>query len=298
MNNPADLRPAQSISSVIILPKKLRAEWIDCMALDTNVSHVEFRVGCVIGSHFSGHRGNSYPSQQTLARVTKLSARAIWGAIRGLESKGYLIVKRREFGMRVRRRKDGGGEQVKIAGGRGIANLYFPAFERSQVSATFADQKLAARCDLLWEESSQPGATLSGHKLARRCDLIGEERSQSGVGKLAPRCDPTLKPPTEVNTSRAKAASQDDRLGLAGSLLRKRLGNEVFEAWFGKVDLVQGPPVVTLNAPSRFIRDYLVQHFLEQALTCWRAQYPKVERVEIIFGRAQICAGSAEGGAP
>jgi hypothetical protein len=72
-----------------------------------------------------------------------------------------------------------------VCGGRGVANTYLPAFERSQVAATKPGLKLAARCDLLWEL-----------------------RSQNSARKVATDCDPTLASPSEKNPSRARSGSR------------------------------------------------------------------------------------------
>jgi hypothetical protein len=156
---------ATKSGSVILIPKQLRAEWMDVMALDARLSHTAFRVAGVIGSHFNKHSGRTFLTHETIARVMEVSERTVYGAIMELEALGYLIVKRREFGT-VTRKTAGGEVQVKVAGGKGVANTYFPAFERSQVAATNSGQKLANRCDLLWELRSQKAAS----KVATNCD--------------------------------------------------------------------------------------------------------------------------------
>jgi hypothetical protein len=46
-------------SVVILLPKQLRAEWVDVMALDKTLGDNAFRVACVIGSYFNKYRGDA-----------------------------------------------------------------------------------------------------------------------------------------------------------------------------------------------------------------------------------------------
>jgi hypothetical protein len=236
-------------ADVILIPKQLRMEWTDVLALDSELSHVAFRVACVIGSHFNKHKGETYVSQETIARIMDVSERTVWTAIIELERRGYLLIQRREFGVRP---SDG----RRVCGGRGVANTYLPAFERSQVAATNTGRKLAIHCDLIWKE-----------------------RSQKTVRKVAADCDPTLKLPTEANPT---SAPKDHTLGPAGDRLRARLGKDAFASWFGRVIVDQvGNSAVTLIAPSKFIRDWITTHYIEAVLACWRLEHPMIKSVEV-----------------
>jgi hypothetical protein len=235
-------------ADVILIPKQLRMEWTDAMALDSNVTPIAFRVGCVIGSHINRRSGEAYPRQDTIARAAGCSERTVWTAISLLESLGYLIVKRREFAPR---KTDG----RKVAGGRGVANTYLPAFERSQLAATS-----------------------SGRKLAERCDLVWTIRSQKKSRKVAPGCDPTLTVPTGQNL----VAGSRHSLGCLGDRLLKLLGQAVFTSWFSNVSIKEGnDQEVVLVADSEFRRKWLANNYSQAILECWRADRPKVERVTV-----------------
>src|SRR5205085_11924121 len=99
--------------------------------------------------------GDTFISQKTIARVLGVSERSVWTALKELEERGYLLVERREFGTVIRTAKSGKQIAVRTAGGRGVANIYKPAFERSQLAATNPSRKLAAHCDVIWKERSQ-----------------------------------------------------------------------------------------------------------------------------------------------
>jgi hypothetical protein len=157
------------MTAPIKLPKSLRAEWMDVMALTPKVTPIAFKVAGVLGAHFSRNNAETFIKQETIARVTGLSERAVWNAIKLLVDLGYLTVERRERGVAQRKLKDGREIQVHLAGAPGAANVYHPAVDHSHVGATDRDQSLARRCDHFWEEQS--------HKTAQ---------------SLAPRCDPTL----------------------------------------------------------------------------------------------------------
>ena len=138
--------PARPNAEVLLIPESLRMAWTDYMALDASLPHCPFRIGCVIGSHINRQSGETFLSQETIARVMGVSLRTVWAGTSILEDRGYFIIKRREFAPYKGKR---------VAGGRGVANIYVPSIERSQISATFNGQKLAERCDLIWKQRSQ-----------------------------------------------------------------------------------------------------------------------------------------------
>lgn len=112
------VRGTKSSAVVVLIPKQLRAEWVDVMALDADLSNNAFRVACVIGSYFNKYRGEAYPKIETIAAAMGAAARTAWGGVKELEARGYLIVERREFGTIKRRLKDGTEKEVRLAGGR------------------------------------------------------------------------------------------------------------------------------------------------------------------------------------
>jgi biotin operon repressor len=260
-----DQRPkasAMKAGQVILIPKQLRAEWMDIIALDPKVSHVAFRAAGVIGSHFNRYTGDTFLSQEMLARVMCVSERTVWTAVGELERLGYLIVKRRELGTLTRKRKDGTDVTVRVAGGKGVANTYLPAFERSQVAATNTGLKLAARCDLLWDQ-----------------------RSQKTTSKVAIGCDPTLTSSSKKNPTPPPEPSFVGDLGPAGALLRQRLGDDVFRSWFSKVTIEsQTPDLIVLRAPTRFTASRIGRDYERQILDAWQAISPTIERVQVVGG--------------
>jgi hypothetical protein len=232
---------------VILIPKPLRTEWMDAMALDRDLPATAFKVAGVIGFHFNKHRGDTFVKQETIARVMDLSLRTVQNAIIELERRGYLIVQRRELGVRADGRR--------VAGGKGVANTYLPAFQSTQLAATNSGLKVAAHCVHSWEQ-----------------------RTQNPAPKDAADCHPTLK----NNPSRTRARVEH-QLGDAGDLLRQQLGDAMFQAWFHEVrfEAVDGGRL-KLSVPSAFVKNWLSNHYQEAIISCWQRMHSRgIERVEM-----------------
>jgi chromosomal replication initiator protein len=71
-------------------------------------------------------------------------------------------------------------------------------------------------------------------------------------------------------------------------MLRSKFGDDKFASWFGKVTIKsETPDVVTLEAPTGFIRDYIRTHFATDVLQVWQSISPNVARVEIVTRQAR-----------
>jgi DNA-binding MarR family transcriptional regulator len=188
---------------VILIPKQLRMDWIDVMALDQSLSHVTVRVAMVIAFHLNKYSGKAFLTQELIAEILGISERTVFSAIKELEERRYVIVRRREFGTIVRKTPTGREILVRVAGGKGVANTYTPTVDGSQVSATNR-----------------------GLMLAKRCELIVEQRSQKSVPKVAASCEPTLSPPTEENPSPHCQPNDGGTLGSIGAVIRISMKEE------------------------------------------------------------------------
>jgi hypothetical protein len=217
-------------------------EWTDVMALDAELSPKAFKVAGVIGTHFNNSSGDTYVSQQTIARVMGLSPRTVHTAIGELEKLGYLMVGRRELGTR----SDG----RRVFGGRGAANTYAPAFKRTRIAATNTGLKLVARCVLSWEQ-----------------------RTQNPARKDAMVCVPTL---MDNSLMRHRLGAEGDLLlaRLGPDLFRSWFRYvEVKEVADDRL---------TLSAPTTFIRDWIKNNFTDDVLACWLKAQPAIKRVEVV----------------
>ena len=69
--------------------------------------------------------------------------------------------------------------------------------------------------------------------------------------------------------------------------LQQRLGNAVFEAWFGAklTGASFAPDAVSLSFPTRFHADHVRTHFETAILECARAEHPGLQRIVIAIAR-------------
>ncbi|MGM4886343.1 DnaA N-terminal domain-containing protein [Tardiphaga sp. 11_C7_N12_6] len=269
---------ATKTASVILIPKHLRMDWMDVMVLDVDLAPASLKVAGAIGTHFDNKSGMTYVSQKTLARVTGLSDATVKRAVADLERRGYILIQRREIGERTDGRK--------VYGGKGVANVYLPAVNAAQISATDRGQKLAAIAEKSWAEIQNKTASKQVTH-----DLLYDPQSRSNTsGKQVMGDLPTLSSPSEKISTRARGPSCPDGLGPAGALLQQRLGADVYASWFSKIDLVDvSPEAVTLSVATRFQASRIRQDFETSILEAWQAITPSIRRV-IITVRKEAAA--------
>lgn len=96
---------------------------------------------------------------------------------------------------------------------------------------------------------------------------------------------PTPSSRTELSGEIARLADVEAHgLGDAADILRARLGPEVFNAWFFNVAIEKvADQTLTISAPTRFIRSYIVDHFADDLLAgVKQALGVAILRVEIV----------------
>ena len=141
-----------------------------------------------------------------------------------------------------------------------------------------------------------------GHKVGLRSDIrsdmvSGDVGHHVRDGRTS--CPPNLlvlKPSTQTISSPTPPSGAEPSgiaglgdvdahgLGDAADLLRARLGPEVFGAWFSKVAIEKiADQVVTITAPTKFIRDWIAYHFAGQVLaSLQQAVGVAINAVEIV----------------
>lgn len=70
--------------------------------------------------------------------------------------------------------------------------------------------------------------------------------------------------------------------------LRREYGEESFKSWIGKLEFVEcNNHAVTFNAPTRFIKDWIVSHFEVKLLKLWRKYVPTVKKISILVPKVK-----------
>lgn len=66
--------------------------------------------------------------------------------------------------------------------------------------------------------------------------------------------------------------------------LRAELGEDVYASWFKCLELASTqPPVATLSVPTKFLRNWIQQHFIERITTHFRQESPEITRIAIVL---------------
>jgi hypothetical protein len=72
-------------------------------------------------------------------------------------------------------------------------------------------------------------------------------------------------------------------LGKLGAMIRGRIGDAKFHAWFRNAQIGnETGPVGILYLPTRFCCDYIRAQFEHEILECWRSFDPRKEKVELV----------------
>src|SRR5262245_59156086 len=88
----------------------------------------------------------------------------------------------------------------------------------------------------------------------------------------------------------AGGGSDDDgRWARVKQRLRVELGEDIFSSWFARMDLnAMEIGAVRLSVPTRFLKSWIMAHYAERVLACWRAEDPTIQRIDIEVRSAVI----------
>jgi chromosomal replication initiator protein len=83
--------------------------------------------------------------------------------------------------------------------------------------------------------------------------------------------------------------SDNERWSRVKRRLRAEVGEDIFSSWFARMDLVSVDETgVCLSVPTRFLKSWILSHYAERVVACWKAEQPEIERVELIVRSAVI----------
>lgn len=234
----------------VLIPKSLRQDWVDLMALDERLTALAVRAGIVVAVRcIRNETGVGFIGLDKVASLLGVSRRTAWSAITLLVKHGYLGIKQRGHG-------------------KGRANEYEMLLDKVQPVARLAHEKLATRCSLLW------GPSGNGLHLGAGVNV------QNPASQGAAHCTPSLTYPSGSSLEPAH------RLGAAGDRLRQKIGGDLFASWFRDVDVTieehAGGKAAVLHAPSRFAATTIATKFVDDVLACWRADDPSITATRVL----------------
>jgi chromosomal replication initiator protein len=78
------------------------------------------------------------------------------------------------------------------------------------------------------------------------------------------------------------AATEQDRWTRVKGRLRSTVGEDVYTSWFARMDLeAVSEESVHLSVPTRFLKSWIQTHYAERVLSCWQAELPEVNRIDL-----------------
>ncbi|UYO53836.1 chromosomal replication initiator protein DnaA [Rhodopseudomonas palustris] len=88
---------------------------------------------------------------------------------------------------------------------------------------------------------------------------------------------------------------EQDRWSRVKGRLRSSVGEDVYSSWFARMDLesVQDESV-HLSVPTRFLKSWIQTHYSDKVLSCWQAELPEVNRVDLTVRSPVRCAAPAK----
>ena len=84
-----------------------------------------------------------------------------------------------------------------------------------------------------------------------------------------------------------KDCSDQERWARVRKQLRTTVGEDIFLSWFASMDLAGvDTDVVRLSVPTRFLKSWILAHYVDRLLACWQAEQFAIQRVELIVRSA------------
>lgn len=84
---------------------------------------------------------------------------------------------------------------------------------------------------------------------------------------------------------------EQERWSRVKGRLRSSVGEDVYSSWFARLDLesVQDESV-HLSVPTRFLKSWIQTHYSDKVLSCWQAEMPEVNRIDLTVRSPVRCA--------
>jgi chromosomal replication initiator protein len=64
--------------------------------------------------------------------------------------------------------------------------------------------------------------------------------------------------------------------------LRSNVGEDVYSSWFARMDLESvSEGAAHMSVPTRFLKSWIQSHYADRVLSCWQAEMPTLQRVDL-----------------
>ena len=78
------------------------------------------------------------------------------------------------------------------------------------------------------------------------------------------------------------ANNEDECWSRVKGRLRTNVGEDVYTSWFGRMDLESvSDGAAHMSVPTRFLKSWIQSHYADRVLSCWQAELPTLQRVDL-----------------
>jgi hypothetical protein len=252
-----------------MLPKKLDTTLaLKAIGLTEKLTGSDKRLAVALLDHFNRRTGRCDPSYGTLAKLLSVNRRTVGRGIARVVKTGFFTMVRH--------------------GGTNNCNSYQPAWsffreleerwkrERRQHAARFAGPEMSL-------SSGQTCPVSLGEADLQTCTINFIPLTSSKSEKVNSSTEPSQHAP-----SHAEATEPASALGIFGARIEKRLGKEVYRAWFRNVKFVGAAgKVIVLSADIEQTRTRIEQWYGPDILGCFKPEYDGVLRVDVVVRRVR-----------
>ena len=99
----------------------------------------------------------------------------------------------------------------------------------------------------------------------------------------------------ETGNTKMGAGTPADKWERVRRQLRAKLGEDIFNSWFARVELDEvGKRFVRMSVPTRFLKSWINEHYIEDLLTLWQGELADIARVEIFVRGATRAKASQQ----
>ena len=80
----------------------------------------------------------------------------------------------------------------------------------------------------------------------------------------------------------ANANNDDECWSRVKGRLRSNVGEDVYSSWFARMDLESvSDGAAHMSVPTRFLKSWIQSHYADRVLSCWQAEMPTLQRVDL-----------------